>query len=80
MGGWVVAVETGGRDIRNIDFPFPLAVVVGSEGEGISKSVLEISDIVATIPTVGKVPSLNVGSATAIALWEINQERLPKMD
>ena len=79
MGGWVVAVETGGKDIRDIDFPFPLAVVVGAEGEGISKSVLELSDIVATIPTVGKVPSLNVGSATAIALWEINRDRLPKI-
>ncbi len=79
MGGWVVAVETGGKDIREIDFPFPLAVVVGAEGEGISKSVLEKADIVATIPTVGKVPSLNVGSATAIALWEINRNRLPKI-
>ena len=80
LGGWVVAVETGGKDIRDIDFPFPLAVVVGAEGEGISKSVLENSDIVATIPTVGKVPSLNVGSATAIALWEINRNRLPKIE
>jgi 23S rRNA (guanosine2251-2'-O)-methyltransferase len=79
MGGWVVSVETGGKDIRDIDFPFPLAVVVGAEGEGISKSVLDISDLIATIPTVGKVPSLNVGSATAIALWEINRERLPKI-
>ncbi len=79
MGGWVVAVETGGKDIRKIDFPFPLAVVVGAEGEGVSKSVLDQSDIVATIPTVGKVPSLNVGSATAIALWEINRNRLPEI-
>jgi 23S rRNA (guanosine2251-2'-O)-methyltransferase len=79
MGGWVVSVETDGKDIRDIDFPFPLAVVVGAEGEGISKSVLDISDLIATIPTVGKVPSLNVGSATAIALWEINRERLPKI-
>jgi 23S rRNA (guanosine2251-2'-O)-methyltransferase len=79
MGGWVVSVETDGKDIRDIDFPFPLTVVVGAEGEGISKSVLDISDLIATIPTVGKVPSLNVGSATAIALWEINRERLPKI-
>jgi len=80
MGGWVVSIETGGKDIREVDFPFPLAVVVGAEGEGISKSVMDISDLVATIPTVGKVPSLNVGSATAIALWEINRNKLPKLD
>ncbi|MCX7738429.1 MAG: 23S rRNA (guanosine(2251)-2'-O)-methyltransferase RlmB [Hydrogenothermaceae bacterium] len=70
-GGWVIAVEKGGRDIHHIDFPFPLAIVVGSEGKGISKSVLETADIVATIPMRGRVTSLNVSSATSIAIWEI---------
>lgn len=70
-GGWVVAVEKGGKEIHQIDFPFPLAVVVGSEGKGVSKSVLDTADIVATIPMRGKVTSLNVSSATAIALWEV---------
>jgi 23S rRNA (guanosine2251-2'-O)-methyltransferase len=74
-GGWIVGVETGGKDIREISFPFPMAVVVGSEGKGISQSILEICDIIATIPTVGKVASLNVGSATAIALWEIFKQK-----
>lgn len=70
-GGWVVAVEKGGKEIHQIDFPFPLAIVVGSEGKGVSKSVLETADIVATIPMRGKVTSLNVSSATAIAVWEV---------
>lgn len=70
-GGWVVALEKNGKDIHLIDFPFPLAIVVGSEGKGVSKSVLEKADIVATIPMKGKVTSLNVSSATAIAVWEI---------
>lgn len=70
-GGWVVAVEKGGKDIHQIDFPFPLALVVGSEGKGVSKSVLDTADIIATIPMRGKVTSLNVSSATAIAVWEV---------
>ncbi|MCX7760858.1 MAG: 23S rRNA (guanosine(2251)-2'-O)-methyltransferase RlmB [Hydrogenothermaceae bacterium] len=70
-GGWVVAVEKGGKNINEIDFPFPLAIVVGSEGKGVSKSVLDTADIIATIPMKGKVTSLNVSSATAIAIWEV---------
>lgn len=66
-----MAVEKGGKEIHQIDFPFPLAIVVGSEGKGVSKSVLETADIVATIPMRGKVTSLNVSSATAIAVWEV---------
>ncbi len=74
-GGWVVSVEKGGKPIHKLSFPFPLAVVVGSEGKGISKSVLEASDLIATIPMKGKVTSLNVSSATAIALWEVVKQK-----
>ena len=74
-GGWVLSVEKGGKPIHKIDFPFPLAVVLGSEGRGVSKSVLETSDLIATIPMKGKVTSLNVSSAAAISLWEIVKKR-----
>lgn len=70
IGGWIVAVERGGKDIRNVSIPLPSALVLGSEGEGISKSIVEISDIIVSIPMVGKINSLNVGSAGAIAMWE----------
>lgn len=70
-GGWVVAVEKGGKNIDEIDFPFPVCLIVGSEGKGVSKLLIEESDIVATIPMVGKITSLNVSNATSIALWEI---------
>jgi len=72
--GWVVSIEKGGKPIHKIDFPFPLAVVLGSEGKGVSKSVLETSDLVASIPMKGKITSLNVSSAGAIALWEIAKQ------
>ncbi len=74
-GGWVVSVEKGGKPIQKVSFPFPLAVVLGSEGKGVSKSVLEASDLIATIPMKGKITSLNVSSATAIALWEVAKQR-----
>ena len=73
-GGWVMAVEKGGKPIQKLSFPFPLAVVLGSEGKGVSKSVMDTADLVATIPMKGKVTSLNVSSATAIALWEVAKQ------
>jgi len=75
-GGWVVAVEKGGRNIAEIDFPYPITLVVGSEGKGVSKSILEEADIIATIPMVGKITSLNVSNATSIALWELFKRRI----
>ncbi len=70
MGGWIVAVEKGGKDIREVEIPVPCALILGSEDKGVSQSLLEISDLVVTIPMWGKVTSLNVGSAGAIAMWE----------
>lgn len=78
MGGWVVVIERGGKDIREVDIPLGCTLVLGSEGEGISKSVLEISDMVLSIPMSGKVNSLNVSSAGAIAMWEIARKILDK--
>ncbi len=75
LGGWVVSVEKGGKPIHKIDFPFPMAVVLGSEGKGVSKSVKDSSDLIAEIPMKGHVTSLNVSSATAIALWEVSKQR-----
>ncbi len=70
IGGWIVSVEKGGKDIRDVEIPLPCALVLGSEDKGVSKSVLDISDLVVSIPMWGKVTSLNVGSAGAIAMWE----------
>jgi 23S rRNA (guanosine2251-2'-O)-methyltransferase len=69
--GSVVVVEMGGEDIRRVRFPMPCALVLGSEGEGVSKSLLERADLVVSIPMVGKINSLNVSSAGAIAMWEV---------
>ena len=79
MGGSVVVVERGGEDIRRSNFELPCALVLGSEGEGVSKSVLELADKVLSIPMVGKVNSLNVSSPGAIAMWEVFKSSLPRV-
>ena len=79
MGGWVVVVERGGKDIRDFDFPTGCALVLGSEGEGVSKSLMEIADAVVSIPMVGKINSLNVSSAGAIAMWHAAMKKLDKL-
>jgi len=75
-GGWVVSVEKGGRDIREVEVPLPVALVLGAEDKGVSESLLKLSDLVVTIPMKGRVTSLNVGSAGAIAMWETAKKRL----
>lgn len=77
QGGWVVVVEKGGQDIRTFSFPFPLALILGSEGRGVSKGLREMADAVVTIPMTGRITSLNVGAAAAIALFEALRNRLP---
>ena len=77
MGGWIFSIEKGGRDIREFEIAFPCALVLGSEDKGISKSVLDISDEILTIPMKGKTTSLNVGSAGAIAMWEAVRRSIP---
>ena len=76
MGGWVFAVERGGKDIRGFDIPTPCSLILGSEGEGVSNKLMKLADEVLSIPMKGKVSSLNVGVAGAIAMWEVAKGNL----
>lgn len=69
-GIWVFAAETGGRDLYETDFRGPCAIVLGSEGEGVSQIVRKNCDAVVSIPLYGKVNSFNVATAAAIVLAE----------
>jgi len=71
IGGRIYAVETGGKDIREVSFKKPLALILGAEGKGIRKELLEISDETVTIPLHGKTTSLNVSVAAGITVWEV---------
>jgi 23S rRNA (guanosine2251-2'-O)-methyltransferase len=74
-GGWLVGIEVGGEDISNFSFPFPVGVVAGSEGRGISRSARKFLDAVVSIPMCGRVGSLNVSSAVAVGLYLVFQQR-----
>ncbi|MBR2370488.1 MAG: 23S rRNA (guanosine(2251)-2'-O)-methyltransferase RlmB [Clostridia bacterium] len=68
MGVWIYAAEAGGDDCFETDFNAPAAIVLGSEGNGVSALVKEKSDYIVSIPMYGKVNSFNVSTAAAVIL------------
>lgn len=74
-GVWIVGCEAGGNSYDAIDYDMPLALVLGSEGEGISDIVTKNCDFIASIPMMGKVNSLNVSCAAAIIMFEASKAR-----
>lgn len=77
-GVWVYACELGGTDIQKTDLTGPIAIVLGSEGKGVSALTKKLCDGIFTIDMVGKVNSLNVSVATGIALYEAFTQRKGK--
>jgi 23S rRNA (guanosine2251-2'-O)-methyltransferase len=76
QGIWTVALAADGdKDLREIDLSIPIALVLGSEGEGVRPLVRKTCDHVARIPMAGKVGSLNVAAAGAVALYEVARQR-----
>lgn len=69
-GIWIFAAEAGGTPYYKVDMKGAAAFVFGSEGEGISRIVLERSDFRISIPMYGVVTSLNVSAAAAVILCE----------
>ncbi len=70
-GVWVYAAEAGGAAHYDTDFAGPCALVMGSEGEGVSRVVKETCDAIVSIPMYGRVNSFNVSTAAAVILAEI---------
>ena len=75
LGAWVLANQTA-----KTGSPSPVALVLGSEGSGLSRLARQRCDVVASIPQLGSLPSLNVGAATAAAAYEIARRRLVEAD
>ena len=71
-GYWVVSTDGSGTyEYQNLKYDFPVVLVVGSEGNGVSPLVLKNSDYIVKIPMYGHVNSLNASVATAILLSRI---------
>ena len=78
-GLWIFAAEAGGDCFYDTDMSVPAAIVLGSEGDGVSELVRRHSDYVVSIPMYGKVNSFNVSTAAAVLLCEAaRQQRAPK--
>ncbi|HUP50207.1 MAG TPA: 23S rRNA (guanosine(2251)-2'-O)-methyltransferase RlmB [Thermoanaerobaculia bacterium] len=73
-GYWVYGAAAGGDPPSAIDFRGKVALVVGSEGKGIRRNVLEHCDRVVTIPMAGHVESFNVATAAAVLCYEVRRQ------
>ena len=77
---WIVGLENSidAKPWYSIEYSDRTAIVVGSEGRGIRKKVLETCDFIATIPMQGITNSLNVGAATSAIVFESLRQKLEK--
>jgi 23S rRNA (guanosine2251-2'-O)-methyltransferase len=77
-GYWIAALAPGGdTSIYNLDTSRRLAIVLGSEDRGVRELVRKNADFIVNIPMGGRVASLNVSVAAAVALFEIARRRSP---
>lgn len=74
-GIWIAGAEAGGEVMYKTDLSGPIALVIGSEGEGISHLVREKCDFLCEIPMYGEINSLNASCAAAVLMYEIVRRR-----
>ncbi len=75
-GLWFVCADMDGEVMYDLNLKGPIGVVVGSEGEGVSRLVKEKCDFVASIPMKGQIDSLNASVAAGILCYEIVRQRM----
>ena len=74
-GLWVVAAALEGENALTADWTGPLALVIGSEGEGISRLTLSLCDRRVTLPMLGEISSLNASVAAGVLLYQVVRAR-----
>ncbi|HNC30791.1 MAG TPA: TrmH family RNA methyltransferase, partial [Cyclobacteriaceae bacterium] len=72
----VACTEKAEKDIYEVKFDQPVALIMGSEEDGISDFLLRESDVLVKIPMRGKIESLNVSVATGVAVYEVVRQKL----
>ena len=75
QGVWVFGTAGGATPLTGADLKGPAAIVIGNEGEGMSRLVAESCDFKVSIPMKGKISSLNASAAAAILLYEAVRQR-----
>lgn len=75
-GYWIVGLEANGSiSYEKMDYKMKIALVIGSEGDGISRLVKEKLDFMVSLPMIGNVNSLNASNAFAIMAYKIYENR-----
>ncbi len=75
-GLWFVCADMGGESMYRLNLTGPIGLVIGNEGEGVSRLVKEKCDFVASIPMKGDIDSLNASVAAGVLAYEIVRQRL----
>ncbi|MDS9471984.1 23S rRNA (guanosine(2251)-2'-O)-methyltransferase RlmB [Sporosarcina pasteurii] len=77
-GVWIAGTDAlGSADYRTMDATLPLAIIIGSEGKGMSRILKEKCDFLYHLPMVGKVTSLNASVAASLLMYEVLRKRQP---
>lgn len=76
-GFWIFGTDMDGTDYRQWNVSGSIVLVIGSEGEGLSRLVKENVDQMLTIPMVGHVQSLNASVASSVLMYEVYRKRNP---
>ena len=75
-GIWFVCADMGGETMYDLDLTGPMGLVIGNEGEGVSRLVREACDFTASIPMKGDIDSLNASVAAGVLAYEIVRQRM----
>ena len=75
-GVWIAGTDAkGSQDYRKMDATLPLALIIGSEGKGMSRLLKDKCDFLYNLPMVGHVTSLNASVAAALLMYEVYRKR-----
>ena len=74
-GLWFVCADMDGTVLYDLDLKGPIGLVIGNEGEGVSRLVREACDFVASIPMKGDIDSLNASVAAGVLAFEVVRQR-----
>ncbi len=75
QGLWFACADMKGLDYFDTNLKGPLGIIIGSEGEGVSRLVKENCDFTVSIPMYGKIDSLNASVAGALFMYEVVRQR-----
>ena len=74
-GLWIIGADMDGDTMTRVNMTGPVALVIGAEGDGISRLVRKNCDMIASIPIKGEIESLNASVAAGVLCYEIVRQR-----